>query len=144
MMREFVIRVIRVVAVLLLVARVTPLRTASAGELLRDAFSNTTLSANWEVPAGNVRMGNGHIVFTGGQRSYVRSVKTDWAAASFRAEITVTVHGDAIGCAFFGLGEGTTGDRYGNPDGAPSIYVLCGPSGFANGPLDLRVTGKNQ
>ncbi|MBI1370180.1 MAG: hypothetical protein GC162_16195 [Planctomycetes bacterium] len=141
-MKELRIRMNWVATVLLMFAGSVMLRAARADELLRDNFAGTSLSANWEASANNVKISDGRMVFTNGPRSFVRSVKTDWAKQSFRAEITVTVDGDANGCGYFGMGEGQTGgDPYRNPNAVPAAYVLCGPSGFAEGPLDLRVNG---
>ena len=71
-----------------------------------------------------------------GPRAIGSTSRTDFASASFEAEVTVTLKSGAAGngCAFFGLGSGEPDPaNYQEPTKSPSLAFRFAPSDFGGG-----------
>jgi hypothetical protein len=88
---------------------------------------------------------NGHVRFSGldtrgdqsgGLRSYLRTIETDYSSVSFVAEVTVTIPTNVgRNIVFFGLGPVLPVDRWGGPGTAPNsaISIATLPTNFFSG-----------
>ena len=76
-----------------------------------------------------------------GARSYLRTLRSDYAKESFQAEATVTLKGGGgAGCAFFGMGCGQgNAKQYQEPSTTPSLFVRLAPSDFSGGVVTANV-----
>jgi hypothetical protein len=91
--------------------------------------------------------GGGALVFAkpgDGGRSYLRTLRADFATGSFQAEVTITLKGGGgPGCAFFGLGCGQENPGASHePSTAPSVYVRLAPGDFAGGVVTTSANGQ--
>ena len=94
------------------------------------AFAADPAAADLEIGQGTT--------FDGANRTYLRTVRGDFADQSFQAETTVTIPNGKgpMGCAYFGLGIGQANPQvYQEPATQPALYLRMCPGDFAGGQL---------
>ncbi len=112
--------------------------TASAGTIINETFSSTSLPSILEKTGatGNSSFTGGEAVFGGfadAGRSYLRTVDKNFFSQTFTAEVTLSTGGHI---SFFGMGNGGNGSSMSFEPLGPSINLRLHPNSMVGGRTD--------